>query len=177
MLGMLVLLIGYILGFALHLHYYPKQEFTKFYQKIVKESGEGRWVHRRHLSDHTFTDFPRPNNDTLYSYCMVDLDRGPFVIEVPAIDRYWSVQFIRDNNETFHYLASRIQGINKPIKALLVSKGYAGDSHGMEVIYAPTNRVWLFARILVDGQEDISRIIRLQDQVKCIPLNQYKPLS
>jgi hypothetical protein len=176
-LGVVVLLIGYVAGFALHLQYYPKQEFTRFYEKISKEGGEGHWVHRRHLSDHTFTEFPRPNNDTLYSYCMVNLDRGPVVIETPPMNRYWSIQFIRNNTDTFHYLASRIQGLNKPVKAILAPKGYVGEKHGLVVIYAPTSRVWLFARLLVDGQEDIPQVIRLQDQLKCTPLNHYKPLS
>ncbi len=175
-LGILVLLVGNVMGLVTHLHYYPQGAFSNFYKKVVKEGGEGRWIHRRHLNDHTFTEFPRPNNDTLYSYCMLDLDKGPVVIEIPAIDRYWTVQFIQDNTDTFHYLGSRIQGLNKPAKALLALRGYAGESHGLEVIYSPTSRVWLFARLLVAGQEDIPLVNRLQDQFKCIPLNQYKSL-
>ena len=175
LLGALVLLIGYAAGLVNHLHYYPREAFATFYQKIVKEGGEGSWVHRRRLNDHTFTEFPRPSNDTLYSYCMVNLDRGPVVIETPPIDRYWCVQFIRDNTDTFHYLASRIQGLDRPAKALLVPPGYAGDSHGLEVIQAPSARVWLFGRILVNGPEDIPRVVTLQEQLKCTPLNQYRP--
>ncbi len=121
-LGLLILLVGYGAGLISHLHYYPREAFLTYYEKIAKEGGEGRWVHRRQLCDETVTDFPRPNNDTLYSSCMVDLSKGPVVIETPAIDRYWSVQFMRDNTDTFHYLASRIQGLNKPARALLVLK-------------------------------------------------------
>jgi len=127
------------------------------------------------LNDHTFTDFPRPNNDTLYSYCMVDLSKGPVVIEMPPIDRYWSVQFLKDNTDTFHYLASRIQGLNKPVNVLLVPGGYTGQSHDLGVVAAPTRRVWLFGRILIDGPADIPKVVRFQDQMKCTPLNQYKP--
>jgi hypothetical protein len=173
-LGLLILPVGYAAGLISHLYYYPREAFGKHYENIVKEGGKGRWVHRRQLNDHTFTDFPRPNNDTLYSYCMVDLSKGPVVIETPPIDRYWSVQFLQDNTDTFHYLASRIQGLNKPVSALLVPKGYEGESHGLEVVQAPTQRVWLFARILIDGPVDIPQVVRLQDQMKCTPLNQYK---
>jgi hypothetical protein len=175
-MGILVLLIGYAAGLTAHLHYYPQEAFTAFYQDIVKEAGEGHWVHRRQLNDHTFVDFRRPSNDTLYSYCMVDLAKGPVVIETPPIDRYWSVHFMGDNTDTFHYLASRLQGLNKPAKVLLAPQGYTGEKHGLDIAYAPTNRVWLFARILIDGQTDISKIAALQDQLKCIPLNQYKSL-
>jgi len=175
LLGVLALLIGYAAGLVSHLHYYPQEAFTTFYQQIVKEGGEGRWVHRRQLNDHTFTEFPRPSNDTLYSYCMVNLANGPVVIETPPIDRYWCVQFIKDNTDTFHYLASRIQDLNRPVKALLVPQGYAGESYGLEVIEAPTERVWLFGRILINGPEDIPYAIRLQDQLKCTPLKAYRP--
>ena len=175
-LGLLGLVIGYVAGLVTHLYYYPQEAFSEFYQKIAKEIGEGHWVHRRHLIDHTFSDFPRPNNDTLYSYCLVDLAKGPVVIEVPPVDRYWSVQFLGDNTDTFYYLSSRIQGLNKPVKALLVPKGYKGESHGLDVVYAPTSRVWLFARLLVDGEADIPHVVHLQDQFKCTSLSQYKPL-
>ncbi len=175
LIGVLVLLVWYAAGLIAHLHYYPREAFSGYYEKIAKEGGEGRWVHRRELCDHTFTAFPRPNNDTLYSSCMVDLSKGPVVIETPPINRYWSVQFMKDNTDTFHYLASRIQGLNKPARALLAPKGYKGNTYGLDVVQAPTSRVWLFGRILIDGPADIPQVVRFQDQMKCIPLNQYKP--
>jgi hypothetical protein len=174
-LGLLILLAGYAAGLISHLHYYPREAFFSSYEKIAKKGGEGRWVHRRQLCDEHSTDFPRPNNDTLYSSCMVDLSKGPVVIETPAIDRYWSVQFMRDNTDTFHYLASRIQGLNKPARVLLTPKGYAGSTQGLDVVEAPTKRVWLLGRILVDGPADIPRVVQFQERMKCIPLNQYKP--
>lgn len=173
-LGLLILLAGCAAGLISHLNYYPREAFGKHYENIVREAGEARWVHRRQLNDHTFTDFPRPNNDTLYSYCMVDLSRGPYVIEMPPIDRYWSVQFLQENTDTFHYLGSRLQGLNKPVSALLVPRGYTGESHGLDIVQAPSQRVWLFGRILIDGAADIPGVVRLQDQMKCTPLNQYK---
>ena len=92
-LGLMVVMVGYLAGLIAHLYFYPQEVFPEYYQKIVKEGGEGHWVHWRHLVDHTFSDFPRPNNDTLYSYCLADLAKGPVVIEVPPIDRYRSIQF------------------------------------------------------------------------------------
>lgn len=175
-LAILVLLIGYAAGLAIHLYAYPKEEFTTFYDKIIKENGENQWVHRRQLNDHTFAEFLRPNNDTLYSYCMVDLTKGPVVVEAPPIDTYWCIQFIAANSDTFHYVGSRIQGLQKPVRVILAPQGYSGDTRGLETVHAPTNRVWLFARILIDGRADLSRVTALQDQLQSTPLNQYKSL-
>jgi len=58
-----------------------------------------------------------------------------------------------------------MQGLNKPVKALLAPKGYTGESHGLVVVCAPTKRVLLFACLLVVGQEDIPRVIRPQNQL------------
>ena len=175
-LGSLVLLIGYAAGLAGHLYSYPQEEFTTFYDKIVKENGENQWAHRRQLNDHTFVEFLRPNNDTLYSYCMVDLAKGPVVVEAPAIDTYWCIQFIAANSDTFHYMGSRIQGLQKPVRVILAPQGYSGGKQDLEIVPAPTQRVWLFARILTDGRTDLARVTALQDQLKCTPLSQYKSL-
>lgn len=172
-----LLLLGFTGGFMAHLYLYPKQEFSRFYQKIFHEVGEGRWVHRSQLSDHTFTEFPRPNNDTLYSHCMLNLDNGPVVIEIPAIDRYWCVQFIRNNTDTFHYVGSRLQGLNKETKVLLVPMGYKGKKSDLEIIYAPTKEVWLFARILVKDEKDIQNVTKFQEKFRCIPFSQYQQKS
>lgn len=175
-LGSLVLLIGYAAGLVAHLYSYPQEEFATFYDKIVRENGENRWAHRRQLNDHTFTEFLRPNNDTLYSYCMVDLAKGPVVVEAPPIDTYWCIQFIAANSDTFHYVGSRIQGLQQPVRVILAARGFSGDQRGMEIVHAPTQRVWLFARILTDGRTDLARVTALQDRLKCTPLSRYKPL-
>ncbi|WP_217909444.1 DUF1214 domain-containing protein [Desulfosediminicola flagellatus] len=38
------------------------------------------------LKDHTMTEIARPNNDSLYISCMLDLRKDPVIIEMPAFD-------------------------------------------------------------------------------------------
>lgn len=169
--GGLALLVGFSAGFVVHLYRYPREVFTKQYQKVVGEAGEYHWLHRRQLSTPEQADIPRPNNDTLYSYCMVDVAKHPVIVEGPASDRYWSIQFMADNTDSFYYLGVRTLGLNQPGKVLLVSKDYTGKTEGLQVVHAPSDRVWLMARIVVDGPDDIPRVVQLQDQLKCTIFN------
>ena len=38
------------------------------------------------LKDHTMREIARPNNDTLYISCMLDLREDPVILEMPAFD-------------------------------------------------------------------------------------------
>jgi hypothetical protein len=38
------------------------------------------------LKDHTMREIARPNNDTLYIGCMLDLRKNPVILEIPAFD-------------------------------------------------------------------------------------------
>ena len=38
------------------------------------------------LKDHTMREIARPNNDTLYIGCMLDLRKDPVILEMPAFD-------------------------------------------------------------------------------------------
>jgi hypothetical protein len=38
------------------------------------------------LKDHTMHEIARPNNDTLYIICMLDLRKDPVILEMPAFD-------------------------------------------------------------------------------------------
>ena len=64
---------------------------------VAREGGKNTWFHVRNLADDTSKLIVRPNNDTLYSSAALDMDSGPFVISMPPSDRYWSVEFMRDN--------------------------------------------------------------------------------
>ena len=161
-------------GYILSLYTYPSREFSRTWEKIVQEGGMNQWLHKRGLADETSKLIVRPNNDTLYSYAAVDVDTGPFVIEVPAMDRYWSIQFIKDNTDVFTYIGLREQGPYKPVTVILAGRDFSGDAQGLPVLKYPCKKAWLFARLLVDGKNDLPRVHRLQDQMKIIPLKDYR---
>ncbi len=51
--------------------------------------GQGGWDTVQadtELKDHTLTDIARPNNDTFYTSALLDLTRGPVILDMPAFD-------------------------------------------------------------------------------------------
>lgn len=161
-----LVVVTYFAGFVCALAEYPRSEFGRTWEKVARDQGANKWLHQRELSDETSRRVVRPNNDTLYSFAAVDLDGGPFLIEAPASDRYWSVQFMRDNTDVFAYVGSRELGLTRSARVLLAASDFSGNAKDLEVIHAPSRRVWLLARFLVDGAQDLGRAHQLQDELR-----------
>jgi len=161
-----LLVAAYVTGFVSALAEYPRSEFARTWEKIVRDRGANSWGHVGELSDDTSRLIVRPNNDTLYSYAAIDLSGGPQIVEAPPSDRYWSVEFMRNNTDVFAYVGSRELGLNRPARVLLAPTDFSGDAKGLQVIRAPSTRVWLLARFLVDGADDLPRVHHLQDGLR-----------
>jgi len=52
----------------------------------LKQGGWNTCVADTKLKDHTMTEIARPNNDTLYISCLMDLRKDPVILEMPAFD-------------------------------------------------------------------------------------------
>jgi len=170
----LVVIFGYAAGFVASLYSYPCREFSRTWEKVAHEGGMNRWLHKRSLADDTSRLIVRPNNDTLYSAAAIDINSGPFIISMPPSDRYWSVEFIKDNTDVFAYIGTRGYGLNKAVKVILAGKDFTGDALGLPVIRSPSKKVWAMARFLVDGKDDLPRVHQLQDRMKIIQLKDYQ---
>ena len=170
----LIIVFSYMAGFVTSMYSYPSREFSRAWKKIVRDGGMNRWLHMRSLADDTSRMIVRPNNDTLYSYAAVDIDSGPFVIKMPASDRYWSVEFMKENTDVFTYVGSREYGLNKAVTVILARHNFSGDTQGLPVLKYPCKRAWVLARFLVDGKDDLPRVHQLQDRMKITPLKDYQ---
>jgi len=170
----LIIVFSYMAGFVTSMYSYPSREFSRTWKKIVREGGMNRWLHMRSLADDTSRMIVRPNNDTLYSYAAVDIDSGPFVIKMPASDRYWSVEFMKENTDVFTYVGSREYGLNKAVTVILARHNFSGDTQGLPVLKCPCKRAWVLARFLVDGKDDLPRVHQLQDRMKINSLKDYQ---
>jgi len=93
---------------------------------------------------------------------------------MPPSDRYWSVEFMRDNTDVFAYIGSREYGLNKAVTVILAAKDFTGNTQGLPVLRSPDKKVWAMARLLVDGKDDLPRVHQLQDRMKIIPLKEYQ---
>jgi hypothetical protein len=103
----------------------------------------------------------------------MDMDSGPFVIEMPASDRYWSVEFMKENTDVFTYVGSREYGRNKAVTVILARQNFSGDTRGLPVLKYPCKKAWLLARLLVDGEDDLPQVHQLQDRMKITALKDY----
>jgi hypothetical protein len=144
--------------------------------QIERAGALDRLYHLRTTVDYTFKDVVKPNVDTIYSSVFADLSKGPYVLEIPPIDKYYCYAFYADNTRNFKIISIRTHGPRKHIKALLVREGYQGDTFGMEVVKSPSDLVWIIARYRIESKNDEKWIHRIQDQTKFIPLSQYKEL-
>jgi len=170
----LIVILSFIAGFVASCHSYPSREFCRTWEQVARDGGMNKWLHVRNLADDTSKLIVRPNNDTLYSNAAIDIDSGPFVVEMPASDRYWSVEFMKGNTDVFAYVGSREYGLNKAVTVILAGKNFSGETRGLPILKSPCNKVWAMARFLVYGKDDLPRIHQLQDRMKLTPLKDYQ---
>lgn len=117
-----------------------------------------------------------PNNDTPYSWAILNLADEPIVLEVPDVkDRYYSFQFVDLYTFNFAYVGSRATG-DKAGKYLIAGPDWKGEKpEGIDkVLQSETNLVTLLGRTeLKMAPGDIENVKKLQAQYKLIPLHEF----
>ena len=104
-----------------------------------------------------------PNNDTLYSASWIDLAAGPVTITLPKTGRrYFSVALMDMYSNNFKVLGTRTTGEDG---GTFVLHGPQSEPSDPSAIRAPTPWVWLLARLLVDGPDDLRTAVALQRQI------------
>ena len=144
---------------------------TVYNQNNPARTGLNRFGHTRKLADHTSRAVTAPNNDTLYSSAWLDLSGEPLILSVPdAAGRYYSMAFMDFYTNNFAYVGRRVTGTKAGDYVVVGPKWSGSLPPGLPVIKSPTNAVWLLGRTLVDSEEDLANVHRLQDQYKLTPL-------
>jgi len=124
---------------------------------------------RRTLTDHTGRNITTPNNDTVYSSARLDLSNGPVLLAIPTVhDRYFSVAFINAYTDNFAYVGTRATNGEGGL-TLVAGRSWRGNvAAGTRLIRSDTDDVWMLARILVAGVEDLPTANAVQDQIRVI---------
>jgi len=133
------------------------------------------------LKDHTMRDIARPNNDTLYIGCMLDLLQDPVILEMPAFDSdYVSLMVTGYDHYVNVPMATRLGDFSKPEKILIYTartEGYNGEPvEGVDRIFESTGDFTsAILRIMphAKDQQRFDRIIGEMKQVKVTTLSQY----
>lgn len=83
------------------------------------------------LKDHTMRDIARPNNDTLYIGCMLDLRKDPVILDIPAFSSKYVSLMVTGYDHYVNVPLSVTKGdFKKPEKVLFYTsrtKGYDGS--------------------------------------------------
>jgi hypothetical protein len=95
------------------------------------------------LLDHNMKAIARPNNDTMYITCCLDLRKDPVILEAPAFgSKYASLMAVAYDHYVNVPLSTRLGDFSKPEKVLFYSartEGYAGEPvEGVDRIFEMT---------------------------------------
>ncbi|MCP3882063.1 MAG: DUF1214 domain-containing protein, partial [Sulfitobacter sp.] len=134
------------------------------------------------LKDHTLREIARPNNDTLYISCLLDLRKDPLILEMPAFDSdYVSLMVTGYDHYVNVPMASRLGDFNKPEKMLFYTartEGYKGEPvEGVDRIFESTGDFTsAVLRIMphAKDQERFKRITGQMEQVKVTTLSEFR---
>ena len=134
------------------------------------------------LKDHTMREIARPNNDTLYISCMLDLRKDPVILEMPAIDsKYVSLMITGYDHYVNIPMATRLGDFKKPEKMLIYSartEGYKGEPvKGVDRVFEATGDfVSAVFRVMphANDQERFKRIVKQMQSVKVVTLSEYR---
>ena len=131
--------------------------------------------HFKVFPDPNFTDFTRPNVDTLYSTAYVNLKNGPLEITVPPLaDRFYSIQFADAYTLNYRTVGSRLNETTGG-NYLLTGPEWKGTiPSGMKQIQSPTDASFVAIRILVKNAQDVSTVNAIQDKFIMTPLSAFE---
>jgi len=134
------------------------------------------------LKDHTMREIARPNNDTLYISCLVDLRKDPVILEMPAFDsKYVSLMITGYDHYVNIPMATRMGDFKKPEKMLIYSartEGYKGEPiKGVDRSFEATGDfISAVLRIMPHANEPerFKRITKQMQSVKMVTLSEYQ---
>ncbi len=148
----------------------------------LKQGGWNTCVADTRLKDHTMREIARPNNDTLYISCLVDLRKDPVILDMPAFDsKYVSLMITGYDHYVNIPMSTRQGDFRKPEKMLIYSArtaGYTGeDVKGVDRRFEATGDfISVVFRVMPHGSdpERFTRIVKQMQSVKTVTLSEHR---
>jgi hypothetical protein len=146
---------------------------------------QGGWntvVADTQLKDHTMQDIARPNNDTLYIGCMLDLRRDPVILDIPVFGSdYTSLMITAYDHYVNVPMTTRAGDFERPEKMLIYSartEGYDGEPvDGIDRIFEATGDfVSAVFRVMPHASEPerFEAIVERMKSVSLMTLSEYR---
>jgi hypothetical protein len=170
---------AYSVGVQAYIYAYPVIYLSDLRHKWATDSTSHPYAAPNHLyhfetiADASYKDGGSPNNDTLYSWGFLDLSKEPVVITHADMGtRYFTFELADMYADNFGYIGKRTTG-SKAGAFLIAGPGWSGKTPAgiTAVIRSPTPTALVFARIFVDGPEDVPVVKKLQLQDQVVPLS------
>ncbi|MGZ4200172.1 MAG: DUF1254 domain-containing protein [Thermoleophilia bacterium] len=132
--------------------------------------------HASRLMDASYRDGGCPNNDTLYSTAWLDVGEEPIILSHPDMgDRYFTFELMGVGSDNFDYIGQRVTG-SKRGNFAIVGPGWDGelpdDVDGSRA-HSPSRTVLVMGRTLVNGDDDVEKVKKLQEEYALTPLSQW----
>ena len=148
----------------------------------LKQGGWNTCIADTQLKDHTLREIARPNNDTLYIGCMLDLRQDAVVLEMPAFDsKYVSLMVTAYDHYVNVPMTTRKGDFRKPEKMLFFTartEGYDGQPiEGIDRTFEATGDfVSAVFRVMPHGSdpERFARIVGQMQSVKPVTLSAFR---
>ena len=134
------------------------------------------------LKDHTMRDIARPNNDTLYIACMLDLRKDPMILDMPLFGSdYTSLMITAYDHYVNVPMTTRTGDFDRPEKMLIYSagtEGYEGEPvDGIDRIFeASGDFVSAVFRVMPHASqpERFEEIVERMQSVSLMTLSEYR---
>ena len=148
----------------------------------LKQGGWNTVVADTRLKDHTLKDIARPNNDSLYIACMLDLRKAPVILEMPAFDsKYVSLMVTAYDHYVNVPMSTRLGDFRKPERMLFHTartQGYSGEpAEGVDRSFeASGDFISAIFRVMPHGNDPdrFKRIVNQMQSVKLVPLPEFQ---
>ncbi|MEU9089343.1 DUF1254 domain-containing protein [Streptomyces sp. NPDC048428] len=136
--------------------------------------GFGRFRHYSQPFTPANTDVVTPNNDTPYSWAWLDLRDEPWVVSVPAVDRYYVLPLHDLDTSYVGYIGTRTTG-KEAGDYLVAGPGWRGQvPDGISgVLRADTFLVGILGRTYLAGPGDVAALRTIQEQYRLRPLSEF----
>jgi hypothetical protein len=135
--------------------------------------GWNRCLADTQLKDHTMRAIARPNNDTLYIGCMLDLRKHAVVLDVPAFDsKYASLMAVAYDHYVNVPLTTRLGDFAVPERVLFYSartEGYDGEPvEGVNRSFEMTGDFVVALFRVMPHRSEPERFRRILDQMRSV---------
>jgi len=150
--------------------------------KFAQALGWNTCVADTRLKDHTTREIARPNNDTFYISCMVDVRTDPVILEIPAFEsKYVSLMITGYDHYVNIPMSTRLGDFGRPERMLIYSartEGYGGEPvEGVDRLFEATGDfVSAVFRVMphTSEPERLARIVQQAQTVKLVTLSTYR---